>query len=82
MYALINTMSSNEYSIGRVISRHHKLKRAFKEDEKIQRNLGNCKNSYLPTRIVKIVKNNSREEETYIELNDDEHEDLMRLEGW
>jgi len=86
MYALINTMSSNDYSIGHVISRHKTIDRAFLKDCQIQRNIKKSSiNSYLPTIIVKLngKASGNLNREDYTELTDEEHEDLMRLEeGW
>jgi hypothetical protein len=85
MYALINTMSSNDYTIGHIISRHKTLRRAYLKDCQIQRIIKkSSRNSYLPTIIVKLNRkvfgNLSRED--YTVLTDDEYDDLMRLHDW
>jgi hypothetical protein len=82
MYALINTMSANESTIGHILSRHKTLRGAYRKDCQIQRLIKkSSRDSYLPTRVVKLNRkvfgNLSRED--YTVLTVDEHDELMRL---
>jgi hypothetical protein len=53
MYALVNTMSSSQDVIGRVISSHYTFEAAMIADTKLQKQIKrNSPNSFLPVRIV------------------------------
>lgn len=59
MYALINTMSGVQGdSIGAVVSIHRTIEAAAAADVKLQRQVrrANGDSSYLPTRIVRLVR--------------------------
>jgi hypothetical protein len=56
MYALVNTMSKSESSLGTVVSRHRTVASAVKAERKLQDavKLANGSTSYVPTLIAHI----------------------------